>query len=149
MDLSGNVAPLEGNAAFSQMRPQIRRAGSAPVDTGPSFEQSLQEAENRPLDFPAAERAAYVRAMVARIKELQRAGRTANQIQELLPEFGRDYPQLFKMLTESEGADITMLNTMLGMLDRMGRGDLTPHQASVAVGQKLLQRYGGGPSSGQ
>lgn len=147
MDLSGQT--LEGNAAFRQMRPQIRRAGSAPVDTGPSFEQSLQEAENRPLDFPATERAAYVRAMVARVREMQRAGRTIPQIQELLPEFARDYPQLFKMLTEDAGTDMTMLNTMLAMLDRMGQGSLTPHQASVAVGQRLLERYSGGSSSGR
>lgn len=133
--------PLSGNAAFEQMQPQIRRAGSAPVDTGPSFDQSVADAENRPLDFPATERASYVRAMVARVREMQRAGRTLPQIQELLPEFVRDYPQLFKMLTENPNTDMSTLNVMLNMLERMGQGVITPHQASVAVGQKLLDKF--------
>ena len=133
-----------GVPVISAMTPQIRPAGAAPIDTGPSFEQSLAEAETRGVDFPATERAAYVRAMVARVREMERAGRTAVQIRELLPEFVRDYPQLFKLLTEESGADMTTLNHMLTMLDRMGRGDITSHQASVAVGQRLLSKYSKG-----
>jgi len=135
------MSDVSGNAAFTQLRPQIRRAGSAPVDTGPSFEQSVSEAETRQLDFPATERAAYVRAMVSRAREMQLAGRSIAQIRELLPEFARDYPQLFKLLTEESDTDMSTLNLMLGMLDRMGRGDITTHQASVAVGQRLLGKY--------
>ena len=135
------MSDLSGNAAFTQLRPQIRPAGSAPLDTGPSFEQSVSEAETRGLDFPAAERAAYVRAMVSRAREMQVAGRSISQIRELLPEFARDYPQLFKLLTEDANVDMSTLNLMLGMLERMGRGDITTHQASVAVGQRLLGKY--------
>ena len=79
--------------------------------------------------------------MVARVKEMQRAGRTLPQIQELLPEFVRDYPQLFKLLTETPDTDMSTLNIMLNMLEKMGQGSITPHQASVAVGQKLLDKF--------
>ena len=63
-----------------------------PRDTGPSIEDSLREAESRSLDFPAAERSIYIRAMVKRTQELRAAGRSLDDIKTLLPEFVRDYP---------------------------------------------------------
>ena len=135
MNVSGNIHVDVSGSGTSRRGP--------PRDTGPSFEQSLAEAEHRPLDFPAAERASYVRAMVARAQEFQRAGRSIDQIKELLPEFVRDYPRLFDMVTQEGGYDQQSLQTMLHMLDRMGAGNLNPHQASVIVGQRLLAKYGG------
>ncbi len=126
--------PASGNDA-----PRPRQG--PPVDNGPTFQESLAEAEHRGLDFPAAERATYVRAMVTRVREMQAAGRSLPQIQELLPEFVRDYPQLFKLLTDEENPDMSSLNVMLAMLERMGRGDMTHHQASVVVGQRLLAKF--------
>lgn len=106
-----------------------------------SIEQSLQEAQSRPLDFPATERAMYVRAMVKRTAELKTAGRATLEIRALVPEFARDYPYLFDMLTQDGGYDAANLNTMLTMLDRMGQGDVNHHQATVIVGQRLAQKY--------
>jgi hypothetical protein len=37
--------------------------------------------------------------------------------------------------------DNASFRTMLAMLDRMGSGDLTQHQASVIVGQRLHDTY--------
>ena len=124
--------PLSGNAP--------RRRGPPP-DTGPSIEEAITEAQARPLDFPAAERASYVRTMVNRVKELQTAGRSTLEIKELLPEFRRDHPYLFEMITDHPDYDAASLNTMLTMLDRMGQGSLNHHQATVIVGQRLAHKY--------
>jgi len=121
--------PLSGN-----------RSGPPP-DTGPSIEEAIAEARERPLDFPAKERAAYVRAMVKRVKELQATGRTAYEIEQQLPEFKRDHPYLFEMITDNDSYDVASLNTMLAMLDRMGDGGLNHHQATVIVGQRLASKY--------
>ena len=112
-----------------------------PDDKGPSIEEAITEAQSRTLDFPATERAVYVRAMVKRVKELQIAGRTAYQIRELLPEFARDHPYLFEMITENPGFDQASLNTMLARLERMGEGSMNHHQATVIVGQRLAEKY--------
>jgi len=111
-----------------------------PRDTGPSIEDSLREAESRSLDFPAAERSIYIRAMVKRTQELRAAGRSLDDIKTLLPEFVRDYPHLFETVTGSE-FDQNTLQTMLLMLDRMGEGQLNHHQATVIVGKRLAQKY--------
>lgn len=101
----------------------------------------MREAQQRSLDFPAAERAAYIRAMCKRAAEYKAAGRRPPEIRALLPEFARDYPYLFDMVTSQEGFDAGNLNTMLAMLDRMGSNQLNHHQATVIVGQRLAQKY--------
>lgn len=128
--------PISGNT----QQPQIRRGGPPP-DTGPSFQESMREAETRGVDFPATERAIYIRAMVKRVTDFKNEGKSVEEIRERLPEFARDYPHLFEMLTQSESYDSTNLQTMLAMLDRMGQGGLNPHQASVIVGQRLAAKY--------
>lgn len=127
MDLSGDQAP-----------PRARRG--PPRDTGPSIEDSLRDAERRSLDFPATERAMYVRAMVSRTIELKAAGRSVEDIKAQLPEFVRDYPHLFETVSQ-DTFDQNNLNTMLTMLDRMGQGNLNHHQATVIVGKRLAQKY--------
>ena len=112
-----------------------------PAHTGPTIQEAIAEARTRPLDFPAKERATYVRAMVKRIKELKAAGRTVKQIEEQLPEFKRDHPYLFEMVTENDSYDEASLETMLSMLDRMGDGGLNHHQAATIVGQRLASKY--------
>jgi succinate dehydrogenase flavin-adding protein (antitoxin of CptAB toxin-antitoxin module) len=101
----------------------------------------MATAQTRGLDFPATERAAYVRAMVKRAIDYKAEGRGVAEIRELLPEFVRDYPNLFEMVTQEEGYDRANLQTMLTMLERMGQGNLNQHQATVIVGQRLAQKY--------
>jgi hypothetical protein len=103
--------------------------------------EASREAETRPLDFPAKERAAYARAMVKRIQEFQRAGRPTEQIRELLPEFVRDYPHLFEMITQPEGYDRQSLEAMLILLDKIGAGTINTHKASVIVGNHLVEKF--------
>jgi hypothetical protein len=127
MPLSGNTLP-------------VRRTGPPP-DTGPSIEEAIASAQQRPLDFPAKERAAYVSAMVSRVQELKTAGRTPKEIEEQLPEFKRDHPYLFEMVVENDDYDRGSLQTMLAMLTRMDEGSLNHHQATVIVGQRLASKY--------
>jgi hypothetical protein len=51
------------------------------------------------------------------------------------------YPKLFEAVTGTEEYHKNSLQTMLAMLDRMGDGDLSQHQASVIVGQRLVQTF--------
>ncbi len=118
----------------------MRRSGP-PRDTGPSIEEAIVSAQQRPLDFPAKERAAYVSAMVSRVQELKTAGRTPKEIEEHLPEFKRDHPYLFEMVVENDDYDRGSLQTMLSMLTRMDEGSLNHHQATVIVGQRLASKY--------
>ena len=113
---------------------------SGNVPTGPSIEDSIRDAQARSLDFPATERASYIRAMVKRTQELQAAGRSLDEIKTLLPEFVRDYPHLYETIVGS-AFDPNTLQTMLAMLDKMGNGQLNHHQATVIVGQRLAQKY--------
>ncbi len=106
-----------------------------------SIRAAAAEAANRETAFPAKERAEYVRAMVKRAEVYKKDGYTLEQIKERLPEFGRDYPNLLEMVVSDEPYHKQTLTTMLAMLDRMGEGSLSQHQASVIVGQRLVQTF--------
>lgn len=103
--------------------------------------EAMEEAANRPLDFQPKERAQYVRDCVEMVEKYQREGLTTEQIKEKMPTFIRDYKNLFEMLTLPGGYNKQSLKTMLSMLDRMGAGQLTQHQASIIVGQRLADTY--------
>lgn len=137
---SGAGETNQVDASGSTVARRSRRQGP-PQDTGPSLEDSMREAESRTLDFPAADRAAYVRAMVARVADLKRQSRNTEEIREQLPEFARDYQHLFEMVTAREGYDATHLNMMLTMLDRMGQGNLSHHQATMIVGDRTMKKF--------
>ncbi len=124
MDLSGN------------------RSRGPPRSEGESIEDATARAVNAPTLFNPKERAAYVRAMVARVLEYRRERKSAEDIRERLPEFAEEYKHLFEMLTAPEGFDQQNLTVMLAMLDRMGQGALTQHEASVIVGKRLFDKYG-------
>ena len=101
----------------------------------------MQEAESRALDFQPKERAQYVRDSIVLVEKYQKDGFSTEQIKEKVPTFVRDYKNLFEMLTQPGGYNRQSLKTMLAMLDRMGSGELTQHQASVIVGQRLADTY--------
>jgi hypothetical protein len=103
--------------------------------------QAMEEAANRPLDFDPKTRAQYVRDNVKQLETYQQEGCTPDEIKEKMPMFVRDYKNLFEMITSTQGYNKQDLKTMLAMLDRMGSGDLTQHQASVIVGKRLAEQY--------
>jgi hypothetical protein len=104
-------------------------------------QETVAAAAARPLDFSPRERAIYVRAMVARCEKYKTEGLSSDAVKERLPEFARDYPNLFETVMGTEAYHKQSLVTMLALLDRMGEGELSQHQASVIVGQRLVQSY--------
>jgi hypothetical protein len=103
--------------------------------------ERMAEAANRPLDFQPKERAKYVRDSIVLVESYQQQGLTTDEIKEKVPTFVRDYKNLFEMVTQPGGYNKQSLKTMLVMLDRMGTGELSQHQASVIVGQRLADTY--------
>ena len=99
-----------------------------------------KEAENAPTLFSPRERAEYIRARVKEIRQLRSLGQTDDQIKAALGSFVTQYPTLFQMAVEPH-FDEAKLNMMLVMLDKMAATGLTQHQASVMVGQNLVDAY--------
>ena len=95
-----------------------------------------------PLDPAVAKaRSTYVKDQVNKIIALKEEGKTEFEIREQHERFSKDYPQLFKMLMNGVGLNDPSLRTMLSMLERMGSGELSQHQASVIVGQRLHDKF--------
>jgi len=88
----------------------------------------------------AKERATYVRDMVEKIKELRSQEASLDSIRDATGTFSTQYPGLFKMILADSYNDAS-LRTMLALLDRMGSGQMSQHQASVVVGQRLHDIY--------
>ena len=105
-----------------------------------SAQEALAESASRPLDFDAEARAAFLKNAILQVSDLQKAGRNVDQIREALPLFAEKYPELFKKVT-SPGEDLTPLLGMMGLLDKIGAGEMSHHNASVMVGQALAAKY--------
>lgn len=101
--------------------------------------ESISEAESRPLEFNPNERATYIRKMLHDITLWIEQGLTHEDVREKASDFIESYPELFKKIIN--GQDLTPVQNMLEMLDKMGEGRLSQHQASVIVGKKLVDRY--------
>jgi hypothetical protein len=107
----------------------------------PSF-RPPEEEPAIPIEPDVAKaRATYVKAQVERVKAMKEAGKTAEEIKAEVSRFAEDYPALFKMLMSSDNFNEASLKTMLALLERMGTGEMTQHQASVVVGQRLHDVY--------
>ena len=100
---------------------------------------SIQEAASRPLEYDPTTRATYIRAMVTDITKMVLNGEQEDAIRLKVPKFIEEYPELFKKMIKKE--DLAPIYNMLRMLDKMGRGDLTQHEASIAIGKSLVDRY--------
>jgi hypothetical protein len=123
-----------------------------------SIQEAAREAANAPTRFNATERSAMIRAHVSQIRRMVQEGKTVDQIKMVFPEFAKEYPNLLEMLTRPGGFDERSLSMMILMLDRMGSGNLSQHEASIKVGQHLLNRFvtpqinpttGSGPAQGR
>ena len=96
------------------------------------------EAEKAATQFSPKERAAYVRERVDEIRRLIALGQNDIQIKAALGAFVEGYPTLFQYAVRTD-FDVKQFE-MMGMLDKMGAG-MTQHQASIAIGQKLVDKY--------
>ena len=88
----------------------------------------------------AKARATYLRDMVTIVKDLKEKGKSLEEITTATGKFAVQYPTLFKMLNK-DVYDEAAVRTMLYMLEKMGTGELSQHQASVIVGQRLHDTY--------
>jgi hemerythrin-like domain-containing protein len=104
-----------------------------------TIEQATQEAESRTLEYDPNVRAQYVRAMIRGIPQWLSNGDTEQTIRDRVTDFADNYPELFKKLINKE--DLTPLQSMIAMLDRMGEGNLSQHQASIIIGKKMVDRF--------
>ena len=104
-----------------------------------SIAEATAEAEARPLEYDPTNRAVYVRTMLQDIALWMSQGDSEGIIRARVPEFIENYPELFKKVIARQ--DLAPIQTMLAMLDKMGQGQLSQHQASIQVGQKLVDRY--------
>jgi len=104
-----------------------------------TIEEATREAEARPTEFSPTERATYLRNMIAILVPLVASGATEADLKISHATFAQNYPQLFKKIVGKE--DLTPLRTMLGSLDKMANGTLSQHQASIIVGQQLVDKF--------
>lgn len=106
-----------------------------------SINAAAAEAANAPTRFNATERSAMIRTHATQIRRLVQEGKSVDEIKLLFPDFAEKYPNLLEMLTRPGGYDERSLSMMITMLDRMGRGNLSQHEASIKVGQHLLTQF--------
>ena len=98
-------------------------------------------AANEPTKFNAAERSAFLRAHIQQIRRMVHDRHTVDDIKSCFPEFTEQYPSLLEMLTRPSGYDERSLSMMINMLDKMGSNTKTQHEASIQVGQHLINAY--------
>lgn len=117
---------------------------SQPPDTNgfnkDSILEAAEEAKSQPTRFLAKERANYVEDRINEIMSLRRLGKTQDEIREVMSRFAEDYPTLFLKACEPS-FDQQQLKVMLALLNRMSDGSLSQHQASMIVGQRLVDKY--------
>lgn len=112
---------------------------SLPALDRQSIAEATAEAEARALEYDPANRALYVRTMLQDIALWMSQGDSEEIIRARVPEFIENYPELFKKVIGRQ--DLAPIQSMLTMLDQMGSGNMSQHQASVIVGKKLVDRY--------
>jgi hypothetical protein len=104
-----------------------------------SINEATEEAQSRALDFDPNVRARFIRQMLNDMSKYMSQGLSEDEIREKAPEFSDRYPELFKKIINKE--DLTPIQSMLVMLDKMGEGALSQHNASMIVGQRLVDRF--------
>jgi len=104
-----------------------------------TMEEATAEAEARPLDYDPASRAQYIRTMLRDIARWMSNGDTEEVIRQKAKDFIEQYPELFKKIIARQ--DLSPIQQMLTMLDKMAQGSISQHQASVVVGKKLVDKY--------
>lgn len=100
---------------------------------------SMQEAASRPLEYDPNIRAQYIRTTLQTISSMVEKGDSEESIRAAVPDFVEQYSELFKKVIKKE--DLTPMYDMLRLLDKMGDGKLSQHQASIVIGKSLVDRF--------
>ncbi len=106
-----------------------------------SVKNLSEKAANEPTRFNATERSAFVKEHVEKITKMVKNRHSIDDIKGVFPEFCEQYPNILEMITRSGGYDQRSLDLMLRMLEKMGEGVKSQHEASIHVGQHLLNSY--------
>ena len=109
---------------------------TAPLE---SIDEATSKAESRTLDFNPRIRAIFIREMIDDVNVWLSQGLTEEQIREKVPEFAEKYPELFSKLIKQD--DLSPIQSMLTMLDKMAEGNITQHRASIVVGKTLVDKF--------
>tara|TARA_B100000035_G_C20937250_1_gene525772 strand:- start:737 stop:1060 length:324 start_codon:yes stop_codon:yes gene_type:complete len=67
-------------------------------------------------------------------------GQFEADMKEKYPEFNESHPEIFKSVL-SGSLDMNMFKYMISMLKKMERGNITERNASIEVGQVLVDKY--------
>jgi len=106
-----------------------------------SVKNLSEKAANEPTRFNATDRSKFVREHVDKISKMIKDKHTVDDIKSIFPEFCEQYPNILEMITRPSGYDQRSLDLMFKMLEKMGRGAASQHEASIQVGQHLLNAY--------
>jgi hypothetical protein len=106
-----------------------------------SVKNLSEKAANEPTRFNATERSAFVKEHIEKVSRMVKEKYSVDDIKAVFPEFCEQYPNILEMITRPGGYDQRSLDLMIKMLEKMGRGAASQHEASIQVGQHLLNAY--------
>ena len=106
-----------------------------------SVKKLAEVAATEATKFDATERSAFIRSHIDQIKAMIKSGHSVDDIKSVFPDFSEQYPNLLEMLLRPGGFDENSLSLMIRMLEKMGQGKASQHEASIQVGQHLLNSY--------
>jgi len=106
-----------------------------------SVKNLSEKAANEPTRFNATERSSFVKTHVEKISKMVKDKHSLDDIKAVFPEFSEQYPNIVEMITRPGGYDQRSLDIMIKLLEKMGQGIKSQHEASIQVGQHLLNTY--------
>jgi len=102
--------------------------------------EASEKAALEPTLFNPRERATYIRDRITEIRKLKALGQSDAQVKEALGSFVKEYPTLFQKAIEPNFKE-SELTLMLRVMDSMANTGMSQHQASVIVGQRLMDTF--------
>jgi len=106
-----------------------------------SVKNLSEKAANEPTRFNATERSSFVKTHVEKISKMVKDKHSLDDIKAVFPEFCEQYPNILEMITRPGGYDQRSLDMMIKLLEKMGQGAKSQHEASIQIGQHLLNTY--------
>ena len=106
-----------------------------------SVKKLSEKAATESTRFNATERSEFVKNHVDKIKMMIQSGHSIDDIKGVFPDFSEQYPHILEMITRPNGYDQRSLDIMINMLNKMGQGRASQHEASIQIGQYLVNGY--------
>jgi hypothetical protein len=106
-----------------------------------SVKKLSEKAATEPTRFNATERSSFVKDHIVKIHNMLNSNYSIDDVKSVFPEFCEQYPNILEMITRPGGYDQRSLDMMIRMLESMGKGNASQHEASIKVGQHLLEKY--------